>query len=111
MGTTGFYIADEDIEGATATGYNKGVDAVNDLINGRVELVIIDKNPAMVFGEKFSDKVKVLDGAQFGFEMEQYAIALPKGSELVGKVNDALKELKADGTFDALVKQYIEGNE
>ncbi|MBQ7925484.1 MAG: basic amino acid ABC transporter substrate-binding protein [Lachnospiraceae bacterium] len=111
LGTTGFYIADEDIEGATATGYNKGVDAVNDLINGRVELVIIDKNPAMVFGEKFSDKVKVLDGAQFGFEMEQYAIALPKGSELVGKVNDALKELKADGTFDALVKQYIEGNE
>lgn len=111
LGTTGFYIADEDIEGATATGYNKGVDAVNDLINGRVELVIIDKNPAMVFGEKFSDKVKVLDGAQFGFEMEQYAIALPKGSELVGKVNDALKELKADGTFDALVSKYIEGNE
>lgn len=111
LGTTGFNIADEDIEGATATGYNKGVDAVNDLINGRVDLVIIDKNPAMVFGEKFSDKVKVLDGAQFGFEMEQYAIALPKGSELVGKVNDALKELKADGTFDALVSKYIEGNE
>ena len=111
LGTTGFYIADEDIEGAKAIGYNKGVDAVNDLINGRVDLVIIDKNPAMVFGEKFSDKVKVLDGAQFGFEMEQYAIALPKGSELVGKVNNALKELKADGTFDALVKKYIEGNE
>lgn len=111
LGTTGFYIADEDIESANAIGYNKGVDAVNDLINGRVDLVIIDKNPAMVFGEKFSDKVKVLDGAQFGFEMEQYAIALPKGSELVGKVNDALKELKADGTFDALVSKYIEGNE
>lgn len=111
LGTTGFYIADEDIEGATATGYNKGVDAVNDLINGRVELVIIDKNPALVFGEKYADQVKVLDGAQFGFEMEQYAIALPKGSELVEKVNTALAELKADGTFDALVAQYIEDAE
>ncbi|MBR6627547.1 MAG: basic amino acid ABC transporter substrate-binding protein [Lachnospiraceae bacterium] len=110
LGTTGFFIADEDIEGAEAVGYNKGVDAVNDLINGRVELVIIDKNPAMVFGEKFSDKVKVVDGAQFGFEVEQYAIALPKGSELVQKVNGALKELKADGTFDALVAEYIGGD-
>lgn len=107
LGTTGFFIADEDIEGATAAGYNKGVDAVNDLINGRVDLVIIDKNPALVFGEKFPEQVKVLDGAQFGFEVEQYAIALPKESELIEKVNQALSELKADGTFDALVSEYI----
>lgn len=111
MGTTGFFIADEDIEGATAQAYNKGVDAVNDLINGRVDAVIIDKNPAQVFAEKFEGKVVALDGADFEFEPEYYAIALPKGSDLVGKVNQALAELKDNGTFDALVKQYIEDTE
>jgi polar amino acid transport system substrate-binding protein len=40
--------------------------------------------------------------------VEQYAIALPKGSELGAKVNAALADLKKDGTFDKLVAQYIE---
>ena len=40
---------------------------------------------------------------------EQYAIALPKGDvELKDAINAALKELQEDGTFDALVEQYIE---
>ena len=56
---------------------------------------------------KFEGKVKIIDGAEFGFETEEYAIALPKGSELVDQINQALEDLKADGTFDALVAQYI----
>ena len=110
LGTTGNFIADE-IAGATVQTYNKAVDAVNDMINGRVDLVIIDKNPALVFTEKFPKEVVALDGDQFGFEIEQYAIALPKGSDLAAKINQALTDLKTDGTFDALVAQYIEGEE
>ncbi len=106
LGTTGMFLA-EDIEGVTAQTYNRAVDAVNDLVNGRVDAVIIDKNPAEVFNTKFEGKVKIMDGANFGFETEEYAIALPKGSDLVGQVNQALADLKADGTFDALVAQYI----
>lgn len=106
LGTTGMYTA-EEIEGATVQSYNKAVDAVNDLMNGRVDCVIIDKNPAEVFVGKYSDKVKAIDGAQFEFEPEFYAIACPKGSDIVEKVNKALAELKADGTFDALVAEYI----
>ena len=106
LGTTGMFLA-EDIEGATAQTYNRAIDAVNDLVNGRVDAVIIDKNPAEVFNTKFEGKVKIIDGADFGFEAEEYAIALPKGSELVEQVNQALADLKADGTFDALVAEYI----
>ncbi|MBO4980989.1 MAG: basic amino acid ABC transporter substrate-binding protein [Lachnospiraceae bacterium] len=106
LGTTGEIIA-EDITGANVQSYDKAVDAVSDLINGRVQAVIIDKNPAEVFASKFEGKVVALDGAQFAFEPEQYAIALPKGSPLAEKVNAALAELKADGTFDALVQEYI----
>ena len=108
LGTTGEFIADE-IEGAQVSAYNKAVDAVNDLINGRVDCVIVDKNPAEVFASQFSDKVVALPGTQFDFEPENYAIALPKGNtELAEKINNALNELKADGTYDNLIKQYIE---
>ena len=107
LGTTGDY-AVEEIEGATAAQYNKGVDAVNDLLNGRVDCVIIDKNPALVFEAEY-DGIVALPGDQFDFGVEQYAIALPKGdTELANEINQALKELKEDGTYDALVKQYIE---
>lgn len=108
LGTTGDFIA-SDIEGATVSQYNKAVDAVNDLNNGRVDCVIIDKNPALVFESRFDGQIVALDGTQFDFTTEQYAIALPKDdATLVEKVNAALSEIKADGTFDELVKTYIE---
>ncbi len=96
----------EDFEGATAKQYNKAVDAVNDLISGRLDAVIVDKNPALVFADKFSGEIQYMD---FSFEPEDYAIALPKGdAALADAVNGALAELKSDGTFDELVSQYIE---
>lgn len=108
LGTTGDFIV-EEIPGAEAGQYNKAVDAVNDLINGRVDCVIIDKNPALVFADKFEGQVEVVDGAQFAFEPEEYAIAMPKGNtELAKQINEALQEIKEDGTFDDLVKHYIE---
>ena len=111
LGTTGDFIA-EEIEGAIVSQYNKAVDAVNDLINGRLDCVIIDKNPALVFQSKFEGQVKAIDGAEFDFEAGNYAIALPKGDTVLAEqINTALKELIADGTFDALVKEYIEGSD
>ncbi len=108
LGTTGDFIA-TDIADTTVAPYNKAVDAVNDLINGKVDCVIIDKNPALVFESKFEGQVVALDGAQFEFEVENYAIALPKGDTvLADQINGAIDELKADGTFDELVKTYIE---
>ena len=107
MGTTGDFDA-SDVAGATVSRYNKGVDAVNDLLNGRLDCVIIDKNPAETFVSIHSDELMAVDGASFGFEEESYAIAMPNGdSQLVSQVNSALKELKEDGTYDELVRKYI----
>lgn len=109
LGTTGDFIATDDVEGSEVSRYNKGVDAVNDLINGRVDCVIIDKNPALVFESTFEGQVKAIPGEQFEFGVEEYAIAIPRGdAALLSQVNKALEEIKADGTFDELVKQYIE---
>lgn len=111
LGTTGDFIA-EEIAGAEVAQYNKALDAVNDLVNGRLDCVIVDKNPALVFQSRFQDQVTAVDGAQFDFEPEEYAIAIPKGdTALAGQINAALKEMMDDGTFDALVKEYIEGSD
>ncbi len=111
LGTTGDFIA-SDVEGAQVSQYNKGVDAVNDLLNGRVDCVILDTNPAKEFVSQHADELTALEGEGFGFETENYAIAMPKGdTALVEAVNGALKELKEDGTFDALVAEYINNGE
>ena len=112
LGTTGDFIASDDIDGANPVQYNKAVDAVNDLLNGRVDCVIVDKNPALVFADRHFGILEALDGAMFDFEPEFYAIAMPKGdTELGDQINQALRDLKADGTFDRLVAQYIEDTE
>ena len=108
LGTTGDFIA-ADISPDGVKQYSKGLDAVNDLMNGRLDCVIIDSNPAQVYASRYPDKLKAVEGSQFNFEPESYAIALPKGNEELKKaINDALKAVKDDGTFDKLVSQYIE---
>ena len=81
---------------------------MNDLVNGKLDAVILDKNPAEVFDKEY-DEIVALDGKNFDFENEQYAIALPKGNEeLTEKINEALQTLKDNGSYDELVKKYIE---
>ena len=107
LGTTGDFIA-EEIEDATDQQYNKAVDAVNDLVNGRLDAVIIDSNPAGVFASNFADQIKDLDGEDFGFGIEEYAIALPKGDTALKEAIDvAITNMKEDGTFDKLVDEYM----
>ncbi|MBQ8956396.1 MAG: transporter substrate-binding domain-containing protein [Lachnospiraceae bacterium] len=108
LGTTGDFII-EEIEGATDQQYNKAVDAVNDLVNGRLDAVIVDSNPAGVFAANFPDQIKDLNGEDFGFGIEEYAIALPKGDTALKEAIDvAITNMKEDGTFDKLVDEYME---
>jgi len=84
--------------------YSKGADAILALTSGKIDAVIIDKEPAKAFVAANSG-LKVLDSA---YVSEDYAIAVQKGNtELLGKVNDALKGLIADGTVKSIVDKYI----
>ena len=108
LGTTGDFIA-EEIEGVDLKQYSTFALAVEDLKNGNLDAVIVDKNPALVFESQAPDAIKALDGAAFEFEDEYYAIACPEGdTALVTALNEALAAIKASGEFDALVEQYIE---
>lgn len=105
LGTTGdIYASDYEAEGSTIERYNKGADAVQALKQGKVDCVIIDGQPAAAFIEKNSD-LKILEE---DFAVEDYAICISKdNSELKDKINGALAELKADGTLDSIIGNYI----
>ena len=110
LGTTGDkYCTNEDGENditvAEVKRYSKGMEAVSDLIAGRIDAVVIDNFPAEKLVEKNSDKVKKLDEA---LTSEEYALAMPKGStELQKMVNEVLKEMQASGEMDEIVGKYI----
>jgi polar amino acid transport system substrate-binding protein len=106
LGTTGQYAA-EDVEGATVEKYNKGVDAVQALKQGKVDAVIIDLEPAKVFVSK-NDDLQILDE---DFVVEDYAIAVAKdNTELKDAINTALAELKEDGTLQQIQDNWIGDN-
>ena len=106
LGTTGDIYA-QDIEGATVEQYNKFNDAVLALKQGKVDAVIIDNEPGKVFVEQNPD-ITMLDE---DFAVEDYAIALNKGSEMTETFNEAIAAIQENGTLDAILDKYINGVE
>ena len=111
MGTTGYiYASDTPDNGGYGEdhviGYETGAVAVQALVSGQVDAVIIDNLPAQSYVEaNAAAGLTILEGT---WVEEDYAIALQKGNtELMAAVNGALNELKADGTFQGIVDKYI----
>lgn len=105
LGTTGdIYASDYEEEGSVIERYNKGADAIQSLKQGKVDCVIIDEQPALAFIDK-NPELKILEE---DFALEEYAICVSKeNKELTEKINGALSQLKADGTLDSIVANYI----
>ncbi len=109
-GTTGDkYCTNEDgtseIKVGSVERYNKGMDAVSDLIAGRIDAVVIDDFPAQKYVEKNSDKIAKLNDM---LTSEQYAIAVKKGNtELTDLINETLKELKDSGDLQKIFDKYL----
>ena len=87
--------------------YKTGAEAVEALKTGKVDMVIIDNEPAKSFVAANESTIKILDGDN-EYAIEDYAICVAKeNTELLEKINTALSELKADGTIDKIVSKYI----
>lgn len=84
--------------------YSNGADAVAALASGKLSAVVIDDQPAKEF-VKANEGLTILEGS---YADEDYAIAVGKeNSELLKKINKALKELTDDGTIAKIVAKYI----
>ena len=105
LGTTGdLYVSDLEADGTTVERYNKGFEAVQALSQGKIDAVVIDGEPAKTFVAE-TEGLKILEES---FTDEEYAIAVKKGNtELLEKINGALKTLKDNGTLDEIVAKYI----
>ena len=109
MGTTGYiYCSDTPENGGygeeNVIAYDSGITAVQALVNGQVDCVVIDNEPAQAY-VKANAGLSILDTE---FTNEDYAIGMNKGNAcLLAAVNAAMAELKADGTFQSIVDKYI----
>lgn len=104
LNTTGDSYATKDFGKDNVQQFNKATDTVLALKQGKVDAVIIDKAPAEVFVEQ-NEGLTLLDST---YADEDYAICIKKGNDdLQDAVNQALNELIADGTVQAIIDKYI----
>ncbi len=105
LGTTGDILASDYEEmGSVVTRYAKGADAIQALNQNKIDCVIIDQQPAESF-VAINEGLTILEEE---FALEEYAICVSKeNTELKDKINAALAEIKADGTMDKIVSNYI----
>ncbi len=102
-GTTGQWCAEDYTQDVVP--FDNGALAVEALLNGSVDAVIIDNNPANEYKAQQGDAITLLEGQ---FEDETYAVAVNKdNTALCEAINNAIVEMKADGTFDEIVAAYI----
>ena len=83
--------------------YTHTDEAIDDLIAGRVDVIIADRLPLEVVAR--DDAALAIVGR--GLNEQQFAVALPRGSNLTPLVNDALAALEADGTLADLAARYL----
>ena len=103
-GTTGYEYCIGDYGEEHVTAYDNGATAVQALLNGTVDCVVIDNEPDKAFVAA-NEGLTILEST---YADEDYAIAVQKGNTaLLTAINEAIAELKADGTFQDIVDKYI----
>ena len=103
-GTTGYIYCSDDFGDEHVTPYDDGLTAVQALVNGQVDAVVIDNAPAKEFVAA-NPGLKILDTS---YAEEDYAIGVAKGNTaMLDAINGALEELKNDGTLQAIIDKYI----
>ena len=103
-GTTGYIYTSDDYGDDHVTAYDNGASAVQALLNGQVDCVVIDSAPAEAFVAANAG-LTILDTE---YVTENYAIGVNKdNTALLDAINQALAELTADGTIQSIVDKYI----
>ncbi len=110
-GTTGeFYVkgnADMMLPGFSnieCQPYNNGGLAVKAMLDGQIDYVIIDNEPAQMLLAQNSNDIKIIDIA---LTTEQYAYGVDKNqADLLTAVNEYLNTIKGDGTLAAIFAKY-----
>ncbi len=77
------------------------------LMSGAVDAVFYDAPPNVGYFASTRGKGKVKTVGPPLYEGQQYGIALKNGSKWVGPVNEALAEIKEDGTYKTIYEKWF----
>ena len=108
-GTTGHIYASDTPENGGygeehVLAYDNGALAVQAMINGQIDAVIIDNGPAQEY-VKANPGIHILEG---NWVLEDYCLAVNEGnSALLEVLNSALEELIENGTVQEIIDKYI----
>lgn len=101
--TSNIYCADDYGEDHVVA-YDSSITAVQALLNGQVDCVVVDSAPAEEL-VKANPGLKILETE---YVTENYAIAVDKGNTaLLEAVNQALAKLIENGTVQGIIDKYI----
>lgn len=108
-GTTPFYVGVYDVLDGNEQNpriklfetFGAGVQALR---TGDVDLVLTDGTAGNGYVEASDGGLKIV-GEKLG--TEDFGFIFPKGSELVAPINDAIADMEADGTIEALNKKWF----
>ncbi|ABZ78029.1 extracellular solute-binding protein family 3 [Shewanella halifaxensis HAW-EB4] len=102
LGSTGDIMAKSYSQQVTA--FNSGFEAVMELKNAKVDLVLFDSEPAISFLEK-NPQLKMVE---LDFSPEFYGFAVAKDKvELLNSINTSLSTMKQNGGYDAIVNKHM----
>ncbi len=103
-GTTNYFTAAELVGEERIVPYETFPVAVQALIAGDVDAVIMDDVAGQGYVGVNADKVKLFEEA---LTSEQLGFIFPKGSDLVEPFNLALESMAADGTLEAINNKWL----
>ena len=104
VGTTNYELAISLVDESRVQAFDQFGLAVQALISGDVDAVIIDDAAGLGYVGENADQVKTADGA---LQSDPLGFIFPTDSNLVDPVNEALEALKEDGTLEALGRKYF----
>jgi polar amino acid transport system substrate-binding protein len=103
QGTTGEEFAEEKVDAGELRSYPQGPDAVNALKSGVLDAVVIDIPVAESAVEAGGIEVSTAIPTE-----EDYGFVVPQDNEaLLEEMNEALDELKDDGTFTTIYEKWF----
>lgn len=84
--------------------YSTPSEIVRDVRSGAIDVALMGEATAQLAADRNDD----LHIVGVSFNQQQFAIAAPKGSSLIESLNQGLLSVQSDGTFAALVRQYLQ---
>lgn len=107
VGTTNYETAIQHLPEGRIQAFEQFPFAVQALIAGDVDAVIMDETAGLGYVGENADAVKLVGPS---LSSDQLGFIFPKGSDLVEPVNLALQELEANGTMQELADRYFTPN-